>query len=231
MNERVALSIPRLLIQIVAWPLLGWLIIAFDDLGPSLVNLIGKGTFSLPAGSELYFFLQWGLLTPIVVQLALRFPLMDRPARNLAIHVPAALVLCALRLIGEPNREILIARLPAPQYLGRAISRDLLVYASIAVAAHLFILARRRSAAEQDALRAQTNLAAAERVLLEQTVSPELIIRSLDEIARRIRHEPACVEPLVDLFSEFLRSRIPQPDGTQQMSTVSAEQLASELAT
>jgi hypothetical protein len=187
-------------LQLIAWPVLGFFILTFDELGPHLV--------SPPAGSELYAFLQWGLLTPIVVQLAFRFPWIDRPARNGAIHTVAALLLCAVRLITEPS-VVVMARPPAPQYLSRVLSRDLLIYASIAVAAHLFVLTRRRSAAEREALVAQANLAVAERVLLEQTISPDLIIRSLDEIARRIREEPARVEPLIETFSEFLRSRIP----------------------
>jgi hypothetical protein len=199
-RHRFAASIPRLLLQLLAWPLLGFLIIAFDDLGPSLVRL--------PAGSELYPFLQWGLLTPVIVQLALRFPVMDRKLRNTSIHVFSAAVLCLLRIINEPLREIVAARTPVAEYLARTFSRDLLIYASIAIAAHLFVLARRRSDAERAAFAARANLAEAERELMEQTVSPETIVNSLDEIARRIRQEPARAEPLIEEFSEFLRSRI-----------------------
>jgi hypothetical protein len=230
-------SFARLLVLIVVWPLLGFLIITFDELGPALVTSVaagmpGKGTFALPAGSELYSFLQWGLLTPFVVQLALRFPLMDRTVRNIAIQVVAAIVLCGFRLINEPDYALVIAQVPASQYLARAISRDLVIYTSIVVAAHLYVLARRRSAAEREALVAQANLAEAERILLEQTVSPDLIIRSLDEIARRIRYEPTRAEPLIELFGEFLRSRIPPPPGYdphEQPSTRSAELLGREL--
>jgi hypothetical protein len=200
--KRLASSIPILLFQLIAWPLLGFLIIAFDDLGPSLAS-----AFSLPAGNNIYVFLQWGLLTPIVVQLALRFPLLDRPARNAAIHTIAAAFLCLLRIVGEPHRSAVIARAPPPEYLAHSISRDLLIYASIAVSAHLFLLERRRAAAEEHALQAQAALADAERALLEQTLAPELIVRGLDEIARRIRDEPARAEPLIEVFSEFLRSQ------------------------
>jgi hypothetical protein len=206
-RDTLARSAPRLLLQLVAWPLLGFLIIAFDDLAPSL---LGR-TLSPRAGSEWWVFLQWGLFTPLVVQLALRFPVIVRTARNLAIHIAAALLLSVIQLAGEPMRAIVIARVPAPEYLSHAFSRDLLVYASIAVAAHLVVLARRRAAAEHDALAAEADVAEAERALLAQTVAPELIIRSLDEIARRIRDEPARVEPLVERFSDFLRARVAQP--------------------
>jgi hypothetical protein len=195
-----------LLLQLLAWPLLGFLIIAFDDLGPSIVN-----TLSIPANHDLYAFLQWGLLTPVVVQVAMRFPVLDRPLRNLAIHLVAALLSCGLRIIGEPNHNAIIAGVPAAEYLSQTVSRDLLVYASIAVAAHLYLVARRRAAAEHEALVAQTNVAEAERAVIEKTVSPELIIRSLDEIARRVREEPSRVEPLFESFSEFLRSRQEEP--------------------
>jgi hypothetical protein len=191
--------ITSILLQLIAWPFLGFLIIAFDELGPAIVH----------ARNDVYVFLQWGLLTPIVVQLALRFPLFERRLRNVAIHVAGAGVLCLLRIIGEPNHSEIIARVPAPQYLSHAMSRDLLMYAAIAVAAHLFILGRRRAAAEHDASLAQAKVAEAERALLEQTVSPELIVESLDEIARCIRHEPARVEALVEHFSELLRAKIP----------------------
>jgi hypothetical protein len=205
--ERTRSALP-LLAQFLAWPLLGFLIFAFDDLAPSLINGFTNGAFRLPPGSNVYVFLQWGLFTPIVVQLALRLPVIDRPLRNGGMHVIAAVVLCLLRIIGEPNRGLVIARIPAAQYLGNAISRDLLIYASIAVAAHLFLLERRRAVAEREALAAQMALATAERTLLEQTVAPERIIRNLDEIAHCIRHEPSRVESLIETFSEFLRSRI-----------------------
>jgi len=220
-HPRLRNSLLRIVLQLLAWPLLGFAILAFDDLAPSLL-----GRTAPPAGSELWVFLQWGLLTPIVVQLALRFPLTERTARNLFIHIVSALLLCGTRIIGEPMRNIVVATVPAPEYLSRTLSRDLLVYASIAVAAHLFLLARRRSAAEHDALVASANVAEAERALLEQTVAPELIIRSLDEIARRIRQEPARAEPLLEQFGEFLRSRIPQPG---ERPATSVEPLLREL--
>lgn len=191
--------IPVLLLQLTAWPILGFLIIAFDEVVPSVVRTT----------NDVYAFLQWGLLTPIVVQLALRFPLFERRVRNGAIHFLGAFVLCMLRIIGEPNRHLIIARTPAPQYLGHTISRDLLMYASIAVAAHLFILARRRAAAERDAAAAEANVVEAERAVLEQTVSPDLITRTLDDIARCIREEPQRAETLIDEFGELLRAKLP----------------------
>lgn len=188
-----------IVLQLIAWPLLGFLIIAFDEVVPSHVH----------AGNDVYAFLQWGLLTPIVVQLALRFPLFEHRLRNGAIHVAGAFVLCMLRIIGEPNRHLIIARTPAPQYLGHTISRDLLMFASIAVAAHLFVLARRRAAAEREAAAAEANVEEAERALLEQTVSPASITNALDEIARCIRQRPDRAETLIDEFGELLRAKLP----------------------
>lgn len=223
-SPRLARSVPRVIIQILVWPILGILTIAFDDLGPRLVTFLAgfvqeESTFTLPAGSELYAFLQWGFLTPLVVWLSSRFPLLDRRAKNLAVHLGAALLLLFVRNVFEPKpwtvRTEASVQLAEPPSRARAMSRDLLVYLSIAGAAHLVLFARRRSEAEKEALVAQASLAEARRALFEQTVSPELIIRSLDEIARRIREEPARVEPLVDLFGEFLRSRIPQSHGSE----------------
>lgn len=229
----LARSVPRVIAQILIWPVLGFLTIAFDDLGPRLVTFFAgfvqvETTFTLPAGSDLYAFLQWGLLTPLVVWLSFRFPLLDRRAKSLVVHVVAALLLLFVRSVFEPKpwtvRTEASVQLAEPPSRARAMSRDLLVYLSIAGAAHLYVFARRRSKAEKEALAAQASLAEARRALFEQTVSPELIIRSLDEIARRIREEPARVEVLVDVFSEFLRSRIPQSRGSEDRPARMPEQ-------
>src|SRR4051794_32345955 len=61
--KRTTMSwLPGLLIQLIAWPLLGFLIIAFDEVGPTLVTVVAtalhrNSSFSPAAGSDFYFFL------------------------------------------------------------------------------------------------------------------------------------------------------------------------------
>lgn len=212
--------------QLLIWPSLGAVIIAFDELAPALATSLGA-TAARGQAPAIYYFVQWGLLTPFVVLLARRLPLSQHRFRNATLHALAAVVVALARAVGDPARLTAIATgVPPERYLGQAIGRDLLVYASIALVVNAWMRSRNRVAAERAAIHANARVAEAERTLLEQRVAPQLIIESLDELSRRVRAEPDRVQPLIECFSAFLRARL-TADGPPTSASEAA--LRSEL--
>ncbi len=194
-------SLRTLLLGVVTWPLAGLLGVLVAEHG----LFLAPGT---NAHRQLYVALQWMLLAPVVVQLVLHFPLFAKWKRNAAIHVAAAVLLCLFRITADPYpRWVFSSALPEPAVRAASISRDLLVYLSIAMAVHLLLLVRGRMKEERAAASLRREVARAERETVMQALAPELIARSFDEIARRVRSGRA--ETLIERFGDFLRTAIP----------------------
>lgn len=187
-----------LLIGVATWPLVGLVAVSIIDLR----------LFAEPGSAahrQLIVLLQWMLLGPVVVQLVIHFPLRGWRARNVVIHALAAALLCLFRFTADPY----------PRWTSGGISHDVLMYVSIAMAAHLVFLVRQRMREERETAAQRRELARVERDLLTQRIAPELIIRTFDEIASRVRRDPESAQLLIDRFGEFLRGTAADDDRTR----------------
>src|SRR5262249_20930984 len=163
---------------------------------------------------NLPFYWLWALLTPVILALAVRFPLARGTwKRGLAVHVGASVALSALQLLVAGR--VLYLVLPAGR--GRAppwglggffrlnFHANVLTYAALvglAWAADTWEKYRER---ELQASRLETQLAQAELGALKMQLQPHFLFNTLNAIAALLKPKPDAAEHMVLQLSEFLR--------------------------
>jgi len=157
-------------------------------------------------------FYTWGVLTPIVVTLALRHPI-DAASwkRAIPLHLAGSLVIVAL----EISAEIAIARLythrdalllhVVKHYFGRHAQVSLFTYWLIVGAVqlqHMRDAARRR---ELRASRLEAELNAAQLEMLRAQLHPHFLFNTLQAATTLVHDDPDAAEDVLVRLSELLR--------------------------
>jgi two-component system, LytTR family, sensor kinase len=201
-----------------------WLLISAAWVGPAILGALdtyvqsrlGGGpaaswrTLTWTAGDWLIY----GMLTPVVFRLARRFPL--RPPvlrRNIAIHVIASLVLCAvwagagvvLRRLLIPGPEGEITTRATLSWLSTTLPFGVLVYFAVIVAeraAHYFVESQSR---QMHAARLSAQLAEARLSALRMQLHPHFLFNSLNALAVLVRdQDTAAASRMLELLSDVL---------------------------
>jgi two-component system, LytTR family, sensor kinase len=157
-------------------------------------------------------FYTWGVLTPIVVTLALRHPIDGASwKRALPLHLAASLVIVGL----EISAEVLIGKLythrdallldVVKHYFGRHAQVSMFTYWLIVGAVqlhHMRDAARRR---ELRASRLEAELNAAQLEMLRAQLHPHFLFNTLQAATTLVHDDPDAAEDILVRLSELLR--------------------------
>lgn len=197
----------------LGWVLGGVCLTLFE----ALIHIVSGAP--LPAGWIFWMsigWLEWGLLAPIVVVLAQRFPFRRRARwRFLAVHAPAVVAVStahtviafALRtaVTGNPGppgwslRQLWIAYWPLH------FSLDLLVYGGTLIATQLALLLQASRRRDEERLALERALAGAELDAYKLQLPVESVTGRLREIERAIAVDADRAEGLIEQFCADLR--------------------------
>jgi len=143
----------------------------------------------------------WGLLTPVVVLLAARYPLDgSRRLRHGAIHLLAGLSLAVLKTLADRAIFTWISGF-RPYLLLTTVALQLVIYICIVIAAHglrYYHRSRERELLEQ-------RLSETRLQLLSMQLQPHFLFNTLNTIERLVHHEPDTADSMIVGLSDLLR--------------------------
>ncbi|HEX7152158.1 MAG TPA: histidine kinase [Thermoanaerobaculia bacterium] len=193
------------LVSIFAWPLIGALVFLFEAV---LSAVVGQGFGIDPEDLRWGFvgWLEWMLLAPLVVLIAMRIAWTRLPLHAvwaLVVSTAHSVIFFALR--GVPVESMFETWLPvAPRFL----SLDLLVYGATVLATHVVIDLEQAWVRHRDEVELERRLARAEHDLLKAQLRPDQLDGALREIEELIEQDTLAAERRINTFSEFLRASL-----------------------
>ena len=176
-------------------------------------------------GAWLGCFYLWALLTPVIINLARRFPLeRGNLRRNLPIHLLAGVALSILQLAAYVFvRQWLVDEATAPfspiksfQYwIVAELHSNLLLYWSVVGLWHVFdyhhrFRERERRAAqlELEAVQMEAQLTRAQLDALKMQIHPHFLFNTLNSISVLMREDVAAANRMLVRLSELLRAAL-----------------------
>ena len=169
----------------------------------------------------------WGLVFPLVLWLARRFPL-DRAhwRRSLPVHLLVGLALVlphvlltvytGLLAFPQPPDSRFTFRLLVTRSLPSRAQFDLVIYFAIAGVVHAADYSRRLRTREVEASRLMAQLAQSQLQALKMQLHPHFLFNTLHAIGVLIREEPVAAGRMVTLLGDMLRHTLASA-GTQQV--------------
>jgi signal transduction histidine kinase len=182
----------------------GWTLLALFFASQGFVIYLRPGARDMP---PMWVFLTvaliewwgWALLTPLVVWLARRFPVLGA-RRNLAIHLGAALALAGAKLVlNAVGRAVFMSYDFA--ILPREIHTGVLTYAVIAGLVTAIDLYRRW--ARLEALYAEARLKA-----LTAQLQPHFLFNTLNAIQSLVHDDPEAADRMIGHLGDLLRATL-----------------------
>jgi len=191
---------------------------AASFLGTYLFRAVTEWTPDLTyiAISTLISFLIYGLLAPIVVWLAMRFPVERKNwIRRTMLHVVFAVIFTALHVVARP----MVYEMRGPDGKPRAVTwrlyRNLFIYMAfdnmvntylpIALLGHFLLYQRRLREREVRSSQLQAKLAQAQLAMLKMQLQPHFLFNTLNAVSALIRDNPHAAEETLARLSELLR--------------------------
>jgi two-component system LytT family sensor kinase len=172
--------------------------------------------------------LVWATLTPIIIFIAERLPI-QKPhrMRNAALLLPIVPLLAAVRaVVGGATLQLSEGDTPTVAFalLSTRIRFHQNVFLTLVIVGVTnFVLARRSARArERAAFALQSAVTDAEIQRLRVTIQPRYIFSALEEIAARVRTQPAVADRILVELSELLR-------GAQELARREYVSLGEEL--
>lgn len=152
--------------------------------------------------------LVWTLFTPVILELARRFPVeRGRRGRHLAVHAAAALAL--------GSADIVLSFWVAehtyrygpfwPRFYWINLHYEVLSYAGVSAAGHMMEVYRRYRERELHAAQLQTQLARARLHALEMQLQPHFLFNTLNSISELVHDDPGAAELMVAQLGDLLR--------------------------
>ena len=197
---------------------LGWVVGGVClTLFEALIHIVSGAP--LPAGWIFWMsigWLEWGLLAPIVVVLAQRFPYRRRARwRFLAVHAPAVVAVSATHTVIAFALRTAVTGNPGPPgwslrqlwiaYWPLHFSLDLLVYGGTLIATQLALLLQASRRRDEERLALERALAGAELDAYKLQLPVESVTGRLREIERATALHPDRAEGLIEQFCADLR--------------------------
>ncbi|HZQ70217.1 MAG TPA: histidine kinase [Terriglobales bacterium] len=191
---------------------------AASFLGTYLFRAVTEWTPDLTyiAISTLISFLIYGLLAPIVVWLAMKFPVERKNwIRRILLHLVFAVMFTAVHVAVRP----MVYQMRGPDGKPRTITwrlyRNLFIYLAfdnmvntympIALLGHFLLYQRRLRDREVRSSQLQAKLAQAQLAMLKMQLQPHFLFNTLNAVSALIRDNPHAAEETLARLSELLR--------------------------
>jgi two-component system LytT family sensor kinase len=150
----------------------------------------------------------WAVLTPVILELARRFPV-SGPAwmQNLGVHVLGCAVLASASTIF--NFWIATYTYPEGPYWPRfyliRIHANVVSYVAVVAAGHAIEVYRRYRDRELHASRLETQLTRAHLHALEMQIQPHFLFNTLNSISELVHQDPPGAELMIAQLGDLLR--------------------------
>ncbi len=191
---------------------------AASFLGTYLFQAVTEWTPNLTyiAVSTLISFLIYGLLAPIVIWLAMIFPVERKNwIRRTLLHLVFAFIFTAIHVVARPA----VYQMRGPDGRPRAVTwrlyRNLFIflafdnvvntYLPIALLGHFLLYQRRLRDREVRSSQLQAKLAQAQLAMLKMQLQPHFLFNTLNAVSALIRDNPHSAEETLARLSELLR--------------------------
>jgi two-component system, LytTR family, sensor kinase len=152
--------------------------------------------------------LVWTLLTPVVLELARRYPIRGEDRiYNLGVHLLA----CAVLTSASDLLSFWVATYTFPEeptwtrFFFMGIYNKVLYYAFIVAAGHAIEVYRRYRDRQLHASRLETQLTRAHLHALEMQIQPHFLFNTLNSISELVHHDPPGAELMIAQLGDLLR--------------------------
>jgi len=177
---------------------------------------------------NLFSFLIWTLLTPLIIELVRRFRIERRRwAASLLFHLPASVAVSAFQ-IGSFVAAVWAFKGPRSEnyasfsalfgyYFFRNLSFELLIYWIVVLLVHAIDYYRKYREEELIASQLRGQLAQAQLQALKMQLHPHFLFNTLNGITELIHQDPDCAEQILTQLSDMLRISLDKV-GVQEVS-------------
>jgi two-component system, LytTR family, sensor kinase len=177
-------------------------------------------------GLELAYAYVWAALTPVVLFLAHRFPIVrERWLRNLLIHLVASVVigfgtrvlhdLMFIQFLADPTRAFSLVKLLKNVYL--IFDYGAMIYWLIVLVTYVFDYYRRYRGGEMRATQLEAQLAHSQLQALKMQLQPHFLFNTLHSISALVYKDAEAAEKMIARLGDFLRLTL-ENAGTQEVS-------------
>lgn len=177
-------------------------------------------------GLELAYAYVWAVLTPLVLFLANRYPIVrERWLRNLLIHLFASVVigfgtrvlhdLILFQFVLDPKRTLLLVKLLINVYL--IFDYGAMIYWLIVLVSFVFDYYRRYRGGEIRATRLEAQLALAQLQALKMQLQPHFLFNTLHSISALVYKDAEAADKMIARLGDFLRLTL-ENGGAQEVS-------------
>jgi signal transduction histidine kinase len=175
---------------------------------------------------ELAYAYVWALMTPLVLFLANRYPIVrEKWLRNLLVHVLASVVigfgtrvlhdLILFQFVLEPKRTLSLAKLLLNVYL--IFDYGAMIYWLIVLISFVFDYYRRYRGGEIRATRLEAQLALAQLQALKMQLQPHFLFNTLHSISALVYKDAEAADKMIARLGDFLRLTL-ENGGAQEVS-------------
>ncbi|HWN99530.1 MAG TPA: histidine kinase [Blastocatellia bacterium] len=175
---------------------------------------------------ELSYAYVWAALTPLVLFLAHRFPVVrERWLRNLLIQIFASVVigfgtrvfhdLMFINLISDPKRSFSLVKLLLNVYL--IFDYGAMIYWLIVLITYVFDYYRRYRGGEIRATRLEAQLALSQLQALKMQLQPHFLFNTLHSISALVYKDAEAADNMIARLGDFLRLTL-ENEGAQEVS-------------
>ena len=175
---------------------------------------------------ELAYAYVWAALTPLVLFLAHRFPVVrERWLRNLLIHIFASVVigfgtrvihdLMFIHFVSDPKRAFSLVKLLLNVYL--IFDYGAMIYWLIVLVTYVFDYYRRYRGGEIRATRLEAQLAHAQLQALKMQLQPHFLFNTLHSISALVYKDAEAADKMIARLGDFLRLTL-ENAGSQEVS-------------
>jgi sensor histidine kinase YesM len=166
--------------------------------------------------STVISFLIYGLLAPVVIWLAMRFPVERKNwIRRTLLHVVFAFLFTAIHVVGRPLLYEMRGPNGKPRPITWTLYRNMFIflafdnmvntYLPIALLGHFLLYQRRLREREVRSSQLQAKLAQAQLAMLKMQLQPHFLFNTLNAVSALIRDNPHAAEETLARLSELLR--------------------------
>ena len=177
-------------------------------------------------GLELAYAYVWAALTPAVLFLAYRFPIVrDRWLRNLLIHLFASVVIgfgtrvlhdvMFIHFLADPTRSFSLVKLLLNVYL--IFDYGAMIYWLIVLVTYVFDYYSRYRGGEIKATQLEAQLAHSQLQALKMQLQPHFLFNTLHSISALVYKDAAAADKMIARLGDFLRLTL-ENAGTQEVS-------------
>jgi signal transduction histidine kinase len=193
------------------WTWIGWTGLAlFLGISSSLAYMaVGNPPrWSLTIRMALAEVYVWGVVAPLVMWLARRFPFTrDTLWRSLPVHVAASIAISIAKLAADQLLRVLFFE--TRQYvLITSLAPNVLFYWGIVAAAHGFSYYRSSKEREVRASQLEARLAHARLQLLQMQLHPHFLFNTLHTISELVHEDPETADRMITGLSDLLREAL-----------------------